>query len=307
MKRVFAGITAACVAFGAAGAYGQIITFNSPMPWITQRNDSIIVRAQIDTSQLKKKKEITLSAVLVNERGQKTALAKKTFPVTDYSGEFFLGAVKKDLVGGRSFIKIDWSIQATGGGSSSVEPVGIAALDRLPKEEMITVARLKDGNSPDLSALKGSDFRAVGKTKFALCWNKESLVIVLVKNQAPGTVRFAIDGKNGKNAFLSFADRVVMYAPAKDSLSGVHFSRQIQDGRLVYEEKPWPNEITKSVAGDKVVITVPWSDAGLIPFEERKLGMGFMTFDAKGNQSGAFPPKADFFLPATWCDLVLAK
>jgi hypothetical protein len=307
MKRVFAGITAACVAFGAAGAYGQIIAFNNPMPWITQRNDSITVRAQIDTAQLKKKKEITLSAVLVNEQGQKTALAKKTFPVTDYSGEFFLGTVKKGLVGGRSFVRIDWSVQAAGGSNSSVEPIGIAALDRLPQPEIIIAPRLADKSGMDVSTVKESDFRTVGGTRFALGWNKEALVIILVKSHAPGTVRFAIDGKNGRNAFLSFADRVVIYIPANDSLKGVHFSRQILNGRLVYEEKPWPNAITRSVEGDKVVIRVPWSDAGLIPFDERKLGLGITAFDAKGNQTSALPPKADFYLPATWCDLQLSK
>jgi hypothetical protein len=307
MKRECAKTMAALMAFCAVGAYGQIIAFNGPMPWITQRNDSITVRAQIDTAQLKKDKVINLSAVLVNDRQQKTVLAKKAFRVTDYSGEFALGAVKKDLVGGRSYIKIDWSLPAAAGGKGSLEPVGIAALDKLPAPDLIAVPRLKDGASPDVSGLKESDFRAVGTTRFALGWNDGALFIVLVKRQATGSVRFAIDGKNGKNAFLSFADRVVMYGPGKDSLRGAHFSREIRDGRLTYEEKPWPNEITKSASGDRVVIRVPWSDAGIIPFEERKFGMGITAFDAKGGQTAAVPRKADFYLPATWCDLLLAK
>jgi hypothetical protein len=307
MKPVCAGTVAAVVAFGAAGAFGQIIAFNSPMPWITQRNDSITVRAQIDTAQLKKKKEITLSAVLVNDRGGKTALVRKTFPVTDYSGEFALGSIKKNLAGGRSFVRIDWSIPAAGGATGSIEPVGIAALDRLPEATAVAVARCTDGSGPDVSGIRESDFRAAGGTKFALAWNKEALFIVLVRKPAPGTVRFAIDGKNGKNAFLSYADRVVLYWPAKDSLAGVHFSREIMKGALAYGEKPWLNEISKSVAGNTVVVRIPWSDAGIIPFEERKMGLGVAVFDAKERQSAAFPEKADFFLPATWCDAVLAK
>ncbi|MBN2188186.1 MAG: hypothetical protein JW699_01930 [Chitinispirillaceae bacterium] len=307
MKRVHLLTSVAGVAVCAAGAYGQIIAFNGPMPWITQRNDSITVRAQIDTAQLKKNKSISLSAVLVNERMQKSVLARKSFPVTDYSGEFALGVVKKNLVGGRSYIKIDWSLPAAAGGKGSLEPVGIAALDKLPAPEVIAVPRLKEGASLDLSALKESDYRTVGATRFALGWNEGALFIVLVRKQAAGSVRFAIDGKNGKNAFLSFADRVVMYEPAKDSLRGAHFSREMREGRLAYEEKPWPNEITKSVADDRVVIRVPWYDAGIIQFAERRLGMGIAAFDAKGGQTAAWPAKADFYLPATWCDLVLAK
>jgi hypothetical protein len=307
MKRGYAGIAAACMVFGAAGAYGQIIAFNGPMPWITQRNDSITVRAQIDTAQLKKNKVINLSAVLVNDRGQKSVLARKTFPVTDYSGEFALGAVKKNLVGGRSYIRIDWSLPAAAGGKGALEPIGIAALDRLPAPAVIAVPRLKEGAGPDVSGLKDSDYRTVGRTRFALGWNDGALFIVIVKGQAAGSVRFAIDGKNGKNAFLSFADRVVMYGPGKESLTGAHFSREMRDGRLTYAEKPWPNEITKSVADDRVVIRVPWSDAGLIPFAERRLGMGIAAFDARGGQTAACPAGADFFLPATWCDVVLAK
>ena len=308
MKRGISGTIAACIALCAAGTYGQIIAFNGPMPWITQRNDSITVRAQIDTAQLKKSKTIALSAVLVNDRQQKTVLVKKTFPVSDYSGEFALGTVKKNIVGGCSYVKIEWSLPAAAGGKGSLLPIGIAALDKMPPPEVLTVARIKDGAGPDVSGLKDSDYRTVAGTKFAFAWNNEALFIVLANKQAPGTtVRFAIDGKNGKNAFLSFADRVVMYGPVADSLKGAHFSREMRGDALTYTEKPWPNELTKSVAGDRVVIRVPWSDAGLLPAAERKFGMGITAFDAKGKQTSAYPQKADFFLPATWCDCQLAK
>jgi hypothetical protein len=76
---------------------------------------------------------------------------------------------------------------------------------------------------------------------------------------------------------------------------------------LKYNQKAWPNELTKSASGDKTIIRVPWYDVGIIPFEERRMGMGIMAFDAKGQQTAALPPKADFFLPGTWCDLLLAK
>jgi hypothetical protein len=292
-----------------AGAYGQIITFNGPMPFITQRNDSITVRAQIDTAQLKQKKTIVLSAVLVSDRLQKTPLVKKTFPVVDFTGEFALGPVGRNLVGGRSYLKIDWSIPGVTGAKGVLLPIGIVALDKLPKNETIAVPRVKDGADAAavVSSVKETDFHALGAVKFAFAWNKDALYIVLLKNAMPGTVRFAFDGKNGKNAFLSFADRVVMYQPDKDSLMGVHFSRTMAGDTVKYEQKPWLNEFTKSVSGDKTVLRVPWYDVGVIPFDERKVGMGIMAFDAKGQQTAALPPKADFFLPGTWCDLLLAK
>jgi hypothetical protein len=240
---------------------------------------------------------------------------KKTFPVIDFTGEFALGPVKRDLAGGRSYVKLDWSMPGVNSGKagtagfSELMPIGIVALDKLPTLEPITVPRLKDGTEAAGAAalVKDSDFRTLGAAKFAFAWNREALFIVLVKNALQGTVRFAIDGKNGKNAFLSYADRVVMYQPGKDSLKGVHFSRGMRGDAITYDENPWPNGITKSAADNKVVIRVPWYDAGLIPFEERRLGMGIMTFDDKGKQTAAVPAKADFFCPGTWCDLLLAK
>jgi hypothetical protein len=215
----------------------------------------------------------------------------------------------KELAGGRSYIKIDWSIPDVTNGKGSLLPIGIAALDKLPKNEAIAVPRLKEGvdMAAVASSVQAGDFRALGVLKFAFAWNKDALYIVLEKKAMPGDVRFAFDGKNGKNAFLSFADRVVMYQPDKDSLRETHFSRVMAGDTLKYNQKAWPNELTKSASGDKTIIRVPWYDVGIIPFEERRMGMGIMAFDAKGQQTAALPPKADFFLPGTWCDLLLAK
>jgi hypothetical protein len=303
------GLLATCLAVCVTGASGQVITFNGPMPWTTQRNDSITVRAQIDTAQMKKKKTIVLSAVLVNDRLQKTALVKKAFPVNDITGEFPLGPIGKNLAGGRSYVKIEWSIPEVAGGTGFLSPLGIVALDKLPQAVTVAVPRLNEGTAiaAAAAAVKESDYHAAGAAKFAFAWSREAFYIILLKKEMGGTVRFAFDGKNGKNAFLSFADRVVMYQPAKDSLKGSHFSRVMRGDSLAYDEKPWPSEMTKSVSGDKVVLRVPWYDIGVIPFEERRMGMGVMTFDAKGRQTMAFPQNADFFMPGTWCDLVLAK
>jgi hypothetical protein len=306
MRRI-SKMLAACIAGSIVGAYGQVITFNSPSAWVTQRNDSITVRAQIDTAQIKKK-EIALSVCLVNDLAKAKLLAQKTFKVNDYTGEFTLGTVKQDLVGGLSYIKIDWSIPGTTN-KGSIAPVGIVALDKLPQAGPITVPHAQEG--ADIAAVaasvKEADFKAVGSVKAAFAWNKDAFYIILNKLSAPGAVHFAIDGKNGKNAFVSFADRFVMFMPDKDSLWGAHYSRQMVGDSIKYVEKPWPNELKKNASGEKIVLRIPWYDTEIVPFEERKIGFGVVVFDAKGVQSAALPATAKYFLPGTWGNLQLVK
>jgi hypothetical protein len=306
MKKL-SGMLTAYFVFCAVGTYSQVVTFNSPVPWVTQRNDSITVRAQIDTAQIKKK-EFAVSVDLVSEGAKKKTIARKTFKISDYSAEFALGPVSQDLVGGLSYIKIDWSIPGTVN-KGSISPVGIVALDKLPKLEAAIVPHAKDGaDAAAIAAMvKESDLKAVGTAKCALLWNNDALYIAIAKTQSPGTVRFAIDGKNGKNAFLSFADRVVLYQPDKDSVWGNHFSREMIGDTLKYAEKSWPSEITKTVVGDKIILRVPWYDTGIIPMADRRIGLGIMEFGANGKQTGSVLASANFYLPGTWGDFVLAK
>jgi hypothetical protein len=311
MRRI-TGIIAACVVTGAFSAYSQVVTFNSPLSWVTQRNDSITVRCQIDTAQIKVKgkREFAVTVNMVNEKQQKKQLAKKSFPVTDYSGEFSLGPVGAVLAGGYSYIKIDWALTGTDN-KGYISPIGIVALDKIVPASLAKVVKAQDGADAAAIAgvIKDDGYMIVGSEKFALAWNKDALYVVLVKQKTPaqGTVRFALDGKNGKNAFLSFADRVVVYQPSNDSLWGEHLSRTMVGDTLKYEPKPWPNEINKSAVGDKIVVRIPWYDSGIIAFGERKFGIGVMTFDAKNKQVAAYPQKADFYLPGTWGDVELGK
>jgi hypothetical protein len=318
--RQMCGMIAVSMVALSFSAYSQIVTFNSPISWVTQRNDSITVRCQIDTAQLKGKnekgkkeqgkKEFTITVSQVNEKLQKKQLAKKTFPVTDYSGEFAMGPVGTVLTGGYSYLKIDWAIPGTDN-KGYISPVGVVALDKLAPASVVKVAKVQDGADAAgvAGALKETDFQSVGQEKYALAWNKNALYIVLAKQQKPsaGVIRFALDGKNGKNAFLSFADRVVTYKASNDSLAGAHYSHTLSGDTLKYDVKPWPNEMKKTTIGDKIVISVPWYDSGIIPFGERKFAIGIVTFDEKNKPVAAQPSKADFYLPGTWGDFELAK
>lgn len=309
MTRFFSLISAGIALF-SFGVQSQIVTFNSPLSWVTQRNDSITVRCQIDTAQLKGKKQFAVTVSEVNAKLQKKQLAKKTFPVTDYSGEFAMGPVGTVLTGGFSYLKVEWSIPGTEN-KGYISPVGVVALEKLAPVPVANVVKAAD--NADAAAVAGivkeQDFQTVGLQKVGFAWNKNALFVVLVKQEKPaaGTLRIALDGKNGKNAFLSFADRVVMYQGSNDSLWGQHFARVMVSDTLKYEAKPWPNEMKKTVAGDKIVIQVPWYDSGIIPFGERKFAIGIMTFDDKNKQVAALPEKADFYLPGTWADVELAK
>jgi hypothetical protein len=302
-------VCAVCAVLFASGASGQIVTFNSPLSWTTQRNDSITVRSQIDTAQVKKK-QFDITVELVGEKGRKKQLAKKRFKIDDYSCEFSMGTINQTLVGGFSFIKINWKLPGTEN-KGYLAPIGIVALDKLPPAPVDTIVRAPDGADAAAvaKALPQGKYLNAGADKFGFAWNKQALYIVCQKNEKPaaGTLRFALDGKNGKNAFLSFADRVVMYAQKNDSLWGAHFKRVLNIDTIKYDIKPWPNEITKSQAGDAIVIAIPWFDSGIIPFEDRRFGMGVMAFDDEDRQTAALPEKADFFLPGTWNDFVLAK
>ena len=79
---------------------------------------------------------------------------------------------------------------------------------------------------------------------------------------------FAFDGKNGKNAFLSYPDRIISYIPAKDSLNTIHYKRDVKEDTLRYTDKLWQSEIKKEIIGEKVVISMPWADIGVIPLRK---------------------------------------
>ena len=122
-------VLTATIVFAVVSAYSQVVSFSSPVPWATQRNDTIIARAQIDTAQIKKNPFLLLC------RSSQTA-RKKPCPARlsnlRLCGEFSFGSIKKDLVGGKEFLQIDWSA-SDGQEKGTIAPIGIVNLDRLIK------------------------------------------------------------------------------------------------------------------------------------------------------------------------------
>lgn len=280
-------------------ASAQVITFNSPAPWITQRNDSIIVKAQLDTSKFNKKK-ITLAVSKV-ENGKKTLINEKSFKVKDITQDFFLGLAGIGIVGGKDYLQIDWSIpKSTEKGSFA--PVGIVKLTAVDKNETVHVTK----TSTELSAIKDVGYTQLHDKSYSVLWNEKQLVVVVKKTTAPGVLRFAFDGKNGKNAFLSYPDKIVDVVTDKDSLAAYDYQRTYQDS-IIYTPKSWKNDITKVTQNDCIIITIPWSDLGLLPFEGRQIGFSAYSVAVNNSISAALPKNAKMFIPGTWGTIVLDK
>lgn len=289
-----------------SGGFSQTVTFNSPLPWVSLRNDTVTVRAQVDTGLLKDKKlSLTLASV---KNGKKTVLSSRTVSVKEPSAEFAFGKINRKLLGGEEYLQVSWEIKG-GDEKGVIEPIGIADLNAGAAFDTVGAIHLKDGISAvDAVAAVGDAFVTTADFNYALGWNREALFMVMKKSAKSDTVKFLFDGKCGKNAFLSYPDRIVT-ATASDPVTafGVHYTRDVQKDSLKYSFGVWNSEITHEVSGDRVVVRLPWFDTGMIPFEERVVGFGVIVSDAKGKQVAALPQTAQLFIPATWGALKLLK
>jgi hypothetical protein len=288
--------------------FSQAITFNTPLPWVSLRNDTITIRAQIDTATLKGKK-LSLKLMKV-KNGRAGTIKSKVFPIKDPAGEFSFGKINKSLIGGEEFLQVKWSVKGTKEKEEgTLEPIGIADLSALKNSSTVNAVKVNEGIALNAVAGKiGNAFQQTGPASYAVAWNKKALFIALKKSDGKEKVQFAFDGKSGKNAFLSYPDRIVSCTMA-DSIpvKGIHFERRIKKDSLVYKELNWQNEITHEMVDDKLIVRIPWFDTGMIPFEERTIGFGAFVTNEKGKTTGAFPEKAQQFIPATWGVLLLQK
>jgi hypothetical protein len=295
-----------CIIALSSAVWAQDITFNSPSPWLTLRNDSMIVKAQLDTSKFPKKK-INLAAVRV-EGGKKKQITSKTFTVSDFTQDFNLGLAGATLLGGRDFLKITWNVPGTKD-SGVCAPVGIVNLDKAAKIDSLHAA--KAAGEIDVknaaAAAAGMKFSKVKDQEVALAWTPTALVVVCKKSPSAAGLRFVIDGKNGKNAFVAFSDKMVEYFPAKDSVYSYVNERSYGDS-ITYTQKAWTTELAKGGDKDFGVVRIPWYDIGIgKPFDGRVLGFSMFVLSDKAAVIAAYPEKASTFIPGSWGDLVLDK
>lgn len=302
VRSVVAGLLLAGI---IQSGFSQNISFNTPLPWVSLRNDTIVVRAQIDTAALKGKQLSLMLATVKN--GKSSPIASKTFPIKDPSGEFSFGKINKKLIGGEEFLQVKWAIKGAED-KGTVEPIGIADLSSAPADTLRANHVADNAANKDVAAAMSDKLRKTGSVSYGFSWNRNALFAVVKKDGSKDSVKFAFDGKSGKNAFLSYPDRIVTVATADSGVvSGTHFQREMRKDSLVYKVEPWRNEITQETIGDVIVVRIPWFDTGMIPFEDRTVGFGAFVVDAKGKSVAAQPAFAQLFIPATWGMLLLQK
>jgi hypothetical protein len=211
------------------------------------------------------------------------------------------------LVGGKDFLKVVWSVPG-GKDSGFCAPIGIVNLDKAAKFEPVHAAKVVTPlDIKDIAGLvKDKKFTKVGAGEFLLLWNTKTLSIVIKKSAAKGVVKFTFDGKNAKNAFVSFADKMLDYVTDKDSIFAYENDRVCSDS-ITYTPKTWINEIKKASDKDYALITIPWYDIGLLPFDGRVMGFGAFVITEAAKVPAAYPEKAMVFEPGSWGNAILDK
>lgn len=285
--------------------FGQAVSFHSPVPWITLRENIIIAKTLIDTAEVKKNTvKLTLSKVI---NGKKKQIDAKKFKSEDYSQEYELATVDDKILGGKDFLRIDWQVVGTDK-KGMILPFGIAEVGEVTENDAVKCKKISGKLGADAlsSQLQDKDFLAAGNLMFCPVWNDNVLGLVCKNVEDMENVVFAVDGKNGKNAFLAFSDRIVTYYPKNDSLHALYYKRGIVDEAITYDEKKWVQEIKKDKKDGLVVITVPWHDLGMLAADGRIFG--FSVFAAVSEkESAAFPKTAQKEIPGTWGNVVLKK
>lgn len=294
------GVTAITLALSAQA---QTVSFSSPVTWVTQRNDTVAVKAQVDTAQLKQK-SLTMKLVQV-ENGKKKEIASKKISVTDVSLDMSFGSIKKPLVGGDSYLRIDWSVPGSTE-NGALYPFGIVS--ESVYKDLVPVKAVKVKAAEECFQFKDDQFQSLGDVNVATGWNMDSYFFVVKKSAgAKSFVKCVFDGKNGKSAFLSYPDRFVGYNAQTDSVSANYYVREMNADTLKYRPNNWNNSITKQNSGDIVVLSVSWSDIGVLPFDERTIGFAMFAEDAGTKVTQSIPASAQRLIPGTWTNLLLAK
>ena len=286
--------------------YSQSISFHSPIPWTTLRNGKINAKTLLDTAEIKKK-TVNLKLYKV-ENGKKRSLTTKTFKPVDYSFETQLSELKNTVLGGTDFLRIEWKVRGTDK-KGYIEPFGIVQLSEKDDENQwkckeIITGTISLGEITNL--LKDSDFTSLGNVSFCLVWNKEIFGILYKNSKEMNSIKVFFDGKNGKNAFISFSDRELGYFPENDSINAIYYKRDVSDSGIVYTSHNWIQEIKKEINDNTVLLSIPWYDLGIIAKDKRRFGFAIIVKDGK-KRSIALPEKAHEKIPGTWGNIVLVE
>jgi len=296
-------LSAAAVLF----AQDEAVTITSPTPWMTLRSDSAVVSVQADTLRLPQRS----IAFKVNRssNGRTNTLFSKTVKMDDISADILLGKLIGLPIGGTDFLTIEWNVPGSEI-KGVIEPIGAVRLtDAVTARPPLSAVRLKDGVTETQAAdvLRGVTGTDAGGAKFTAGWNKDGLYVLLNAVDA-AEVRLSIDGKCGKSAFLSWADRFVVFSAESDSVYGHHYKRSVDKNVMTFEVMAWGDKSTLSAAKSESarLIKISWHDIGMQPFEDRNMGFAVFT-TSRTKKSTAYPGLANREIPGTWGDLKLEK
>ncbi|MDR3013202.1 MAG: hypothetical protein LBU70_08340 [Chitinispirillales bacterium] len=315
MKIAFAA-TMALLLILPAGLSAQGVVITSPEPWATLRTDSVVVSFQADTSILPRGS--VDFRVVRSSRGRETTLFTQNVKAADLGAEVFLGRVRANDIplGGTDFMSIMWSIPGSDL-RGSIKPIGIAKLSGeaiggkwIPAYPPLSAVRIADGASMEEAAAAFTEATGfeVGGMRVAVGWNTEAFFINLPSPPSGVTeVEFALDLRCGKNAFLAWADRFVVYDAASSVVSLLRYERSVS-GAIGYKSVPWGGGAAFSfMKGESAnLVKIFWHEMGIQPFDER--GLGFAVFvGGRAGQPANYPAGARRDIPGTWGDIRLEK
>ena len=301
----FGEMVAGCVLIGVAAAGAQVVAFSDPSDWMTVPSGHIVMKTQLDTAQLGSKKvELTLHMV---QNGKRRRVARKVYKADDFSKEFDLGNVGRKVLGGYDYLSVSWKVPGEKH-EGVCEPFGVVDLEKLPKLEPVVVRKIGDGLSGSglVSAVTGTGTAELGGVTYAFAWNAEALWVAC-KSGSKGVLEVILDGKNGKNAYLSYPDRILRIVPATDSVHAFHYKRSLRDGAIEYHEETWHHEMSSATADGFVVAGLPWYDTGIIPADNRTVGLGCFVLNGDGAVASSLWKQSQRTIPGTWGDMKLAE
>ncbi len=282
------------------------ISFSAPAQWMTLRDGEVVVRFHADTSMLPDN-QVVFSLHNHTENSERR-LSTKTVTVDGYTGEYTIGTVEDAFIGGSQWLVIQWRVPGTDF-KGTLGPLGIADLERIGSERIAGAKRFENelSDSEIMAAFGDDHFITVGGVKVALGWNDRSLFVAYDKHNSAGELQLAFDLKCGKSAFLSWADRFLVYNAEKESVSGVHYRRKIRDEKVEYAERSWGQGIITSSGENILLVSIPWDEMGVIAFQERVIGLAAFSFDQNGAAKINLPSSALKYAPGTWGDFILEK
>ncbi|MFP4416100.1 MAG: hypothetical protein ACLFSB_02385 [Chitinispirillaceae bacterium] len=285
------------------GVFSQVVVFNEPAPWMTLRDPKVEANILMDTAALEQN-SIRVK-LLKNQAGRQTAISNRTFSIQDFPENISIGAVDEKTIGGQSFLEIQWSIPGADK-QGSIAPLGLAMIESAEEDTLLNVREVDEvSDAPTLGEALGDSVLSVQSYGVGAGYTDSLLYIYLRKEKdEAGTITFAFDGKNGKNAFTSFSDRYISYSDSSDTLLTYNFTRSFKGDSIEYERKRWYSSIEKAENDNQIMISIPWHDIGFLPFEGRRFGLAIL-LSQKNGDGFSLPQQAEMFIPATWSSAVL--